>query len=251
MTKLHFCKIRGILFAISMVLALASTIGYFTYHFFKASNVTEPTIEGFLAVSDKNDVGKPSYPQIDWPYWRSVNNNIIGWITIEGTRINHPIVQARENDPTFYLHHNVFDKSDEKGCAFLDAECESCGLLSKNSVIFGHNLIDGRGFAAFADYSNEGFAKSHQKIMLQTPDWQKTLKVMFVEITQGNAKTKLTSFENEERFAAWLHRRYENSCIKLDNSIEQGIVPSRIWTFCTCSYNIYEDERTLVYATEE
>lgn len=251
MIKLHSSKVRNVLFAISAFMAIASAIGYFSYQVVKANDEIGLPADSFLTGCDRGQDQAHSFPQIDWPYWQSVNKNIVGWLTIEGTKIDLPIVQAKKDDPTYYLHHNVFDRPDEEGCAFLDAECEDCGLLSKNSVIFGHNLIGGRGFAAFADYSDAEFAKSHQKIILQTPDWYKTLKVMFVEITQGNAKTKATSFENEEQFATWLTKRYENSCVKLDNSIEQGTMPSRIWTFCTCSYNIYEDERTLVYATEE
>lgn len=251
MIKLRSRKTRGVLFAISAFMAIASAIGYIAYQVVRANEVMGLPTEGFLAVRDRSHDQTASFPQIDWSYWQSVNKNIVGWLTVEGTKIDYPIVQAQKKDPTYYLHHNVFYDSDEEGCAFLDAECEDCGLLSKNSVIFGHNLIDGRGFAAFADYSDAEFAKRHQKIMLQTPNWQKTLNVMFVEITQGSAKTKSTSFENEGQFATWLTRRYENSCVKLDNSIEQGTFPSRIWTFCTCSYNIYEDERTLVYAAEE
>lgn len=191
------------------------------------------------------------YPEIDWEYWLAKNRDVIGWVTVEGTKINFPVIQAKKDCPTYYLHHDTFRDSNEEGCIFLDAECEDEGLLSKNSVIFGHNLNNERGFSAFADYSNMEFAKEHQGIMLQTPDWQKTLKVICVEITEGSAKTKTTSFEDEEQYRIWLRERYKKSCVKLDKGIENGEYPTRIWTFCTCSYNKYEDERTLVYACEE
>ena len=36
------------------------------------------------------------------------NHDLIGWITIEGTRIDYPVMQTKEK-PNFYLKH-AFDK---------------------------------------------------------------------------------------------------------------------------------------------
>lgn len=235
-------KARKVICEIALI-ALIACGAFFTVEV-NALDGTGPFLE---ATDDANDAANP-FPEIDWEHWRSINADIIGWVTIKGTRIDCPIVQAAADDPAYYLSHDVRKNENGEGCAFLDAECSELGLLSKNAAIFGHHLTKGRGFSAFAEYSKESFADAHNEILLQTPDWQKTLKVIFVEITQGQSPTKVTSFEDEEQYRLWVRERYKASSVRLIDINES--MPAQLWTFCTCSYTTYKDERTLVYATE-
>lgn len=240
MKRMH--KARTVACGIALI-ALIACGAFFTVEG-EALDGTDP----FLPASDKTKDTASAFPEIDWEHWKSINRDIIGWVTIKATQIDCPIVQASVDCPTYYLSHDVRKNENGEGCAFLDAECAAQGLLSKNAVIFGHHLAKGRGFSAFADYSKESFANVHNEILLQTPDWQKTLRVAFVEITQGQSPTKVTSFEDEEQYRLWIRERYNASCVRLIDIDES--MPSQTWTFCTCSYTTYKDERTLVYATE-
>ena len=42
--------------------------------------------------------------KIDWEYLKSINEDIIAWIEIEGTQINYPIL--KDNGNLYYLKHN-------------------------------------------------------------------------------------------------------------------------------------------------
>lgn len=201
-----------------------------------------------LDCNDFESVGTSPFPSVDWEKLKETNKDVIGWVSIPDTHMSMPIVQASTDDPTRYLTHDFFGNANAEGCAFLDAECIEAGLLSRNSVVFGHHLIGNRGFSPFADYSDESFARSHPTVLLQTPDWCKSLTVVFVEVTRGNARSKVTSFENDDQFRLWLKSRIDASCVKLVDCEE--LRPSNIWTFCTCSYSKFADERTLVYAIE-
>ena len=92
---------------------------------------------------------------------------MIGWVTVPGTNIDQPIVQAHADDPTYYLHHDIYKNYNIYGCPYLDSECEELGFESKNAVIFGHHMNDGSIFSAFAEYSDQEYAEEHQKILLQ------------------------------------------------------------------------------------
>ena len=103
------------------------------------------------------------FPVVDWDYWKSINKDIIGWITIPGTSINSPILQAPSDDPTYYLKHDVYGNYNPHGAIYLDADCPD-GLLSKNAVIMGHhfgNDVTAAPFGTIASYIDKDFAKEH------------------------------------------------------------------------------------------
>lgn len=184
------------------------------------------------------------FPDIDWEYWRSVNPDVIGWVTVPGTDIDQPIVQASTSDPTYYLHHDVYGKWSVYGCPYLDAECAEEGLDSDNAVVFGHHMNDGSMFADFAGYSDAGFAASHRKVLLQTPDSKRVLSVSFSRVIDAEKTVKRTSFADAADFADWYASELEAAAVTLTAEI-----PSQNTTFVTCSYSRFSNERTLVFAS--
>ena len=92
--------------------------------------------------SAPDDSPPDGFSEVDWDYWEGLNPDIVGWIAIPGTAIDLPIVQARADDPHFYLDHDVFGESNYVGCPYVDADCARCGglLACPNSVVCGHNM---------------------------------------------------------------------------------------------------------------
>lgn len=187
---------------------------------------------------------------IDWDYWLSVNPDIVGWVSVPGTPVSYPVVQAPADDPTFYLHHDVYRQPNFAGVPYLDADCAEGGLLgSRNAVIFGHNLGMGDQtlFAPFASYTDAAFATVHKTIMLQTPETTVTLEVHASKIMGGWELAKRTTFEGDADFKAWYADAYRSADVRLlGDAAPQDI--EGVFTFCTCSYNYWSNERTLVYA---
>lgn len=93
------------------------------------------------------------------------NSDFIGWISIEDTKINYPVMQTPGNKD-FYLKH-AFDKSySEYGVPYMQ---ENCKLgLSDNCVIYGHHMQDGSMFADLCKYESEDFYKEHKTIHFDT-----------------------------------------------------------------------------------
>ena len=93
------------------------------------------------------------------------NSDFIGWISIEDTKINYPVMQTPGNRD-FYLKH-AFDKSySEYGVPYMQ---ENCKLgLSDNCVIYGHHMQDGSVFADLCKYESEDFYKEHKTIHFDT-----------------------------------------------------------------------------------
>ena len=72
------------------------------------------------------------------------NPDFVGWISIDGTNINYPVMQTPGN-PDFYLKH-AFDKSySDYGVPYVQ---ENCDLeQSDNVVIYGHHMKNGSMFS--------------------------------------------------------------------------------------------------------
>ena len=96
-----------------------------------------------LAVEDATD----GFPAVDWEYWQGVNPDVIGWVTVPGTSIDYPVVQAHDDAPTWYLSHDVYGSWNIYGCPYLDADCEAEGFGSRVAYVFAHHMDDGSMFA--------------------------------------------------------------------------------------------------------
>ena len=93
------------------------------------------------------------------------NNDFIGWIYIDGTKINYPVMQTPQNKD-FYLKH-AFDKSySEYGVPYMQENCKPG--LSDNCIIYGHHMQDGSMFADLCKYESEDFYKEHKTIHFDT-----------------------------------------------------------------------------------
>ena len=181
--------------------------------------------------------------QIDWDYWKSINPDVVGWVYVEGTNINYPIVQAHADDPEYYLSHDIYKNYNIYGVPYLDADCEAEGFNSKNAVVFGHHMDDGSIFSDFASYSDKAYAQEHQAIKLFTPDATYNLMTRYVSVVSGDALVKRTLFKNQTDFDTWIIDSRNSADVVLDATTK----PSRIVTFVTCSsFNVSDNTRTMV-----
>ena len=117
--------------------------------------------------------------EVAQPYVTSANGHhgCVGWIRIDGTAINYPVMQSKE-DPEFYLHHAVSGEYSYPGVPFLDARCEVG--VSNHLVIYGHNMKNGTMFHNLRNYSSYSWWQSHRKICLNTVDGAAIYEVMAV-----------------------------------------------------------------------
>ena len=228
------------------VLALAVGLGVLASLHGRAASVSP--VPGEQAIEDTPTADGSGFPDVDWEAWRAINPDVIGWISIPGTPVDYPIVQAPAADPTYYLKHDVYRKPNYMGCPYLDADCAEGGLFgSANAVVFGHNLGfgDTSMFNAVASYTDASFAREHCRVLLQTPDERREFEVQAADCIGGWEAQKRTRFESEADFSQWYADRLAESDMRLTDEA----VASPIVTLCTCSYNRWADnERTVVYA---
>lgn len=258
----------GLLAALALLLAVAGALAWIASCEVRANPDPSPT----LAADDKAQgaEGAGEWPEVDWAHWLGINPDVIGWVSVPGTNVSQPIVQASADDPDYYLDHDVYRRYNPMGCPYLDAGCAS-GLDSPNAVVCGHNWAGGSVFADIARMSDAAYASSHSTVLLQTPTERRRLSVQAVEVASGDSPTKATSFATVAEFQAWYRERWQASCVRLSSDPSQrsagsegegsdamdatsaatdttaaAAMPSSILTLVTCSY-AHANDRTLVY----
>lgn len=122
--------------------------------------------------------------KIDFKSLKSKNNDVIGWITVPGTRIDYPIVQTSDNDK--YIHTLFNGKPGGAGCIFADYRADP--FNDTLTTIYGHRMKDGSMFNNLKYYKDFSFAQHHRTITLYTPERIYNCKiVLFATIRADDA----------------------------------------------------------------
>ena len=137
------------------------------------------------------------------------NNDFIGWIRIDGTNVNYPVMQT-PNKPDFYLKRS-FDKSySDYGVPYIDEACMTG--ISNNLVIYGHHMNDGSMFADLCKYADADFCKEHPTIAFDMNMRKHFGAALFaVDVSEVERKNPYQEFEALVRRDGWnkiysLHR---------------------------------------------
>lgn len=93
------------------------------------------------------------------------NRECIGWICIEGTAVNYPVMHT-PNDPQKYLRNDFYREYSVSGVPFLDYRC----TLDTNLILYGHNMKNGTMFADLKKYLDKDFRAQHPVIEFETAE---------------------------------------------------------------------------------
>lgn len=180
---------------------------------------------------------------IDWDYWLAVNPDIIGWIVVPGTIIDYPIVQASKDDPTFYLTHDVYREYNIYGCPYVDAGCD--GLEDLTPIIYGHHMINGTMFSNFANMTDPVYAEDHNTVYIHTPNNNtNVLEVAGARVINAASEEKVMQLDNKRAMRTYFVEQLAKCPMKRVEITESA---DQVFTFVTCSYTMFRNERTLVY----
>lgn len=105
------------------------------------------------------------------------NHKIVGWIKIEDTNIDYPVMQTVNNE--YYLDHNFNQEYDKNGSIFMDKDCDAA-FGNDNIILYGHHMKSGNMFGNLNRYAKESYYKEHPLIQFDTIYEEGTYEVMYV-----------------------------------------------------------------------
>lgn len=105
------------------------------------------------------------------------NKKLIGWLKIDDTIIDYPVMQTSDNE--YYLEHNFNQEYDKNGSLFLDCDC-SVYPRSTNLIIYGHHMKSGKMFGQLQKYAKESYGEKHSIIQFDSIYEKAEYQVMYV-----------------------------------------------------------------------
>lgn len=189
-------------------------------------------------------------PKTILPQYQKVyeeNPDTVGWVTIEGTKINYPVMQTDPYD--YYIDKDFKHQSSEWGVPFVGY---GCNLESEHNhvVIYGHHMIDGSMFSALEYYKNPAFYKDHKYITFNTLYEEQTYEIVYA--------VKTVVYTANDPFPYWTYTNLSNrtayqqfiTLAEKYQLYDTGIEPEfgdSFLTLSTCEYS-QKNGRMLVIA---
>lgn len=184
---------------------------------------------------------EPFVSPVDFEALWEINPDVVGWIYIEGTNINYPIVQGETNNT--YLHHLINGKYNASGSIFMDFR-NNPDYTDRNTVLYGHHMGDGSMFAHITKYQRQSYYEAHPTGYLFTPE--RTYELIFFSgyVTDMRGNAWQMTFPSAQDYAQWLQDTASRSLFSC------GILPTvsdQVLTLSTCTYE-YDGARFVLSA---
>lgn len=233
-------------------LVLVTVVGVYLFNHYKAENIVasidtaSDTFSSAVVSGDDKPLsydntlykedsdGNVEYNYLEYDLSDAIqrNNETVGWLKIGAVGINYPVVKHFDND--FYLSHDFDKSSNSAGWIFMDYRCDSEN--SRNTVIYGHNLMIGGMFSNLSDIRS---IKEKVYVQYQTRYKSSIYSVVSVYETPPDNWYIKQNFTNDE---------YREFIEKLKSKNDWGYADTvtadnNILTLSTC----YGDNRLVVH----
>lgn len=150
---------------------------------------------------------------IDFKSLISLNSDIIGWITIPGTKIDYPILHSNDNKE--YLHLTFLKEESSSGSIFVDKN-NSGDFSDYNTIIYGHNMKNGSMFSLLKSYKDEEFYKQNKYIQIYTPESSHNYKIIACYETHDTSDSYNIDFQSLTEYEKWLQEISNKSVYKTE-----------------------------------
>lgn len=229
-------KICGLII-ILLVVSIISYIGISNYVSLKqVTKIQENVKETILENQDKEISipiinGRPIKNQY-LASILSINEDVTGWLKVNNTSVDYPVVQAKDND--YYLNHNFYNDNDKNGWIFMDYR-NSKNELDSNTIIYGHNMYYSDvmfGTLANATKKDWYMNPENQIISYDTLYDSNKYQIFSIYITPKTKDYLKTYFANDDEFNTFISLIKGRSIYDFGVNVEYS---DKIITLSTCT----------------
>lgn len=175
------------------------------------------------------------------------NQKLIGWIKIDGTTIDYPVMQTVNNE--YYLDHNFNQEKDRNGCIFMDYQCDVVKGCD-NIILYGHHMKSGKMFGSLSKYSQESYYEEHPTIQFDTIYEKGSYQVMYVfrskVYSEEEVNFKYYQFINATSSKEFDSYMNEMAGLSLYDTGVTAAYGDRLLTLSTCDYQEKEGRFVVV-----
>lgn len=173
---------------------------------------------------------------------QEINKDTIGWLTVNNTRIDYPVVQAKDND--YYLRRDYYQNKNRHGWIFMDYR-NNPDELNENTIIYGHNLANQTMFGTLRYALNSYWYKksANQIITFNTPNENMKFQIFSIyTIPTTNDYLDIT-FPTTDAYQAYIDLVKGRSIYDFNIEVTTD---DKILTLSTCANG--NDKRLVIHA---
>ena len=192
--------------------------------------------------SDKNKIAERNWNKLE-----KINKEIVGWVKINNTKIDYPILWHKEDtaDSQYYLWRNYNQEYYQGGTTsiFMDWRSKK-GMNSRNVILHGHHMEDGSMFTDLLKYGstsgNLEFYKKSPVVYISTKKGG-TVPYKIISVFKSNVDSSLGeyfdfycgSFKNDAQYLNYIYNLRIRSLINCPVSVNEK---DQLLSLVTCSY---------------
>ena len=233
-------KVPKYIFIICLIIFICGVL-YLSYYFYNKNKDKNKIEELNNEIIENNEVSNElSTTNIEKvKEYKEINNDVIGWIKIEDTKIDFPLLQNEDNN--YYLTHDYKKDYNRYGSPFLKKECD-INNNNSNLLIYGHNMKDEEMFNCLLNYQNKEYYEQHKIINITTENEERQYEIVSVfksRIFYKNEKDVFRfyytyGFENEKEYNNYIANVKK---IQLYNTGVNTSYGEQLITLITCEYS--------------
>ena len=169
---------------------------------------------------------------VDFTSLTKENKDTVGWIIVNNTNVNYPVVQTNDND--YYLSHDFNKKRNSAGWVFADFR-DDFDNLSRNTVIYAHGRKDKVMFGSLTNTLNKKWYTNldNQIIQLSTLKYNTMWQIFAVYKVEAESYYITTDFSSDESYEEFLSTMKSRSIYNFGVDVD---VNDKVLTLSTC-YN--------------
>lgn len=170
----------------------------------------------------------------------------LGYLNIPGTAIDDWVMWASDNQ--YFLRKDENENYNFYGCYYFDQDCR-VNPLSKNMIIYGHNMSDNKNDSKFAQllhFIDIGFINKNQNIYLKTSEGTLLYKVIAAMYSDINWDYILSNPDSATMIEFIQEYKSRSQCMT-DAPFNEKDKYLTLST-CTYKYGSREDQRFIVVA---
>ncbi len=243
----HNKKYIQIIFIIIFIISIFGVIYYF-YNANKEKQVYKEILNN-IEIDEEQVTDERTERMLQVEELKKENQDIVGWIEIEGTNINFPVLQGTDNQ--YYMEHTYTKEYSKGGSIFLDKSYD-WNLPSTNLLLYGHNNKNGTMFQNLLKYKDESFYQEHPNIRFTTINDDCQYEIISAFLSRVYYEDEQDVFRyyyfinanDETEYNNYIEESKKASLYDTGKSSEYG---EQLLTLSTCSYHT-EDGRFVVVA---
>lgn len=193
------------------------------------------TYENIQKIAVKEDSSSKEN-RIDFDTLEQINTDIVGWLTLNGTVVDYPVVKGTDND--YYLHHLYTGEYNSLGTLFVDFR-NSYPFDDKITTIYGHSMLNGSMFFILERYKRQDFYEEHKQFFYETKDKNYILEPFAGKVMDAKIPFLQFNFDSDEEFMEYIDEYVSTSTFRSDVTVNKD---DKVVMMIKCSAD-YEDAR--------